>query len=248
MPDQRVAILVDCDNANPMVLPYAMRCASASGRVVSRRAYGNHATLANRWKDALAQMAFLPCLQFQYAQGKNTSDIALALDALEASMDQRADSFVIVTSDSDFVYLCHKLRERGAEILVIGEEKTPAALRSACDRFFEFFPAVGLNAAAAHAVAPASKAVPTSPPAKQKQPRFVMDAVAQLAASTPNGRVTLSSLGIHLAQRAQGFKAKDYGYPKLTGLLDAYPSLMLVGKGSKTCTVQIVGASDRRAA
>jgi uncharacterized protein (TIGR00288 family) len=97
-----------------------------------------HATLANKWQDTLVRLAFTPCLQYQYAPGKNTSDIALALDALEALFDQRADTFCIVTSDSDFAYLCRKLRERGATVCIVGEAKTPDALRNASDQFFEW--------------------------------------------------------------------------------------------------------------
>lgn len=88
----RVAVLVDCDNTSPEILEYALRVVAQFGRVVLRRGYGNHGTLANKWQDALVRLAFTPCLQYQYASGKNTSDIALALDALEAMFDGRADT------------------------------------------------------------------------------------------------------------------------------------------------------------
>ena len=78
-----------------------MRVVAQFGRVVLRRCYGNPATLANKWQEALVRLAFTPCLQYQYASGKNTSDIALALDAVEAVFDDRADTFCLVTSDSE---------------------------------------------------------------------------------------------------------------------------------------------------
>lgn len=78
--EARVAVLVDCDNTTPDILDYALRVSSQFGRVVLRRGYGNHATLAKTWQEVLVEKAFTPCLQFQYAAGKNTSDIALALD------------------------------------------------------------------------------------------------------------------------------------------------------------------------
>lgn len=106
--------------------------------MVVRRGYGNHTTLANKWQEALVRLAFTPCLQYQYASGKNTADIALALDAMEVLFDQRADSFCWVTSDSDFAYLCRKLRKRGATVRIVGETKTPLALRNASDEFFEW--------------------------------------------------------------------------------------------------------------
>ncbi len=78
----RVAVLVDCDNTSPEILEHALRVVAQFGRVVLRRGYGNHATLANKWQEALVRLAFTPCLQYQYASGKNTADIALALDAI----------------------------------------------------------------------------------------------------------------------------------------------------------------------
>lgn len=106
----RVAVLVDCDNTTPDILEYALQMVAQFGRVVMRRGYGNTNTLAHKWQEALVRMAFTPCLQYQYASGKNTADIALALDAQEALFDDRADTFCLVTSDSDFAYLCRKLR------------------------------------------------------------------------------------------------------------------------------------------
>jgi hypothetical protein len=74
--ESRVAVLVDCDNTTPEILEYALR-------VVLRRGYGNHSTLANKWQEALVRLVLSPCLQYQYAAGKNTSDLALTLDAME---------------------------------------------------------------------------------------------------------------------------------------------------------------------
>ncbi|MEG1282411.1 MAG: NYN domain-containing protein, partial [Comamonas sp.] len=136
--DARVAVLVDCDNTSPEILEYALQVGHQFGRVVLRRGYGNHTTLANKWQEALVRQAFTPSLQYQYAAGKNTSDIALALDAMEALFDARADTFCLVTSDSDFAYLCRKLKERGATVNIVGEAKSLDALRNASDQFFEW--------------------------------------------------------------------------------------------------------------
>lgn len=134
--------------------------------MVLRRGYGNHATLANKWQEALIRQAFTPCLQYQYASGKNTSDIALALDAIEALFDDRADTFCLVTSDSDFAYLCRKLRERGATVHIVGEAKTPDALRNASDQFFEWAkPASSTPEAAPAGVVQAPKTPETKPAA-----------------------------------------------------------------------------------
>jgi NYN domain len=86
--ETRVAVLVDCDNTTPEILEHVLKVVAQFGRVVLRRGYGNHTTLANKWQSALVRLAFTPCLQYQYAAGKNTADIALALDAMEATFEQ----------------------------------------------------------------------------------------------------------------------------------------------------------------
>ncbi|NEK70715.1 MAG: NYN domain-containing protein, partial [Xanthomonas perforans] len=91
-PEARVAVLVDCDNVPTDIVEHALLMVAQFGRVVLRRGYGNHNTLANKWQEVLVRQAFTPCLQYQYASGKNTADIALALDALEALFDHRADT------------------------------------------------------------------------------------------------------------------------------------------------------------
>lgn len=93
--EARVAVLVDCDNTTPEILDYALRVSSQFGRVVLRRGYGNHVTLAKTWQEALVEKAFTRCLQFQYAAGKDTSHIALALDVFEAMFDSRPRNSVL---------------------------------------------------------------------------------------------------------------------------------------------------------
>ena len=113
--DSRVAVLVDCDNVQPAILDHALRFVAQFGRVVVRRGYGNSGTLSgNRWQEALVQQAFTPCLQYQYASGKNTADIALALDALELLFDETVDTFCLVTSDSDFALSSTRNRSANA--------------------------------------------------------------------------------------------------------------------------------------
>lgn len=225
--DARVAVLVDCDNTTPEILEFALRMVAQFGRVVLRRGYGNHATLANKWQEALVRLAFTPCLQYQYAAGKNTSDIALAMDAIEAMFDRRADAFCVVTSDSDFAGLCRKLRERGATVHIVGEAKTPDALRNASDQFFEWLPPeppaepVG-SAAAAKAAQPAAPK-----PAPKKRPKAVLNAVSLLAADTPDGCVGLGALGQYLKRTDPGFSPKAYGHAALSDMVRAYPELLL---------------------
>lgn len=237
--ETRVAVLVDCDNVSPEILEHALRLVAQFGRVVLRRGYGNHTTLANKWQEALVRLAFTPCLQYQYAAGKNTSDIALALDAMEALFDHRADTFCLVTSDSDFAYLCRKLRERGATVCIVGEPKTPDALRNASDQFFEWRRDEHIQELVAdHADKPATKAEPNTKqelakvePAKpviKRRPKFVVDAVSLLAGGTSEGKVTLSALGQYLKRTDPAFSPNAYGHSGLLDMIKTYDLLHLI--------------------
>ncbi|MEZ5704945.1 MAG: NYN domain-containing protein [Burkholderiaceae bacterium] len=235
--ESRVAVLVDCDNTTPEILEYALRVVAQFGRVVLRRGYGNHTTLANKWQEALVRLAFTPCLQYQYAAGKNTSDIALALDAMEALFDQRADTFCLVTSDSDFAYLCRKLRERGATVHIVGEAKSPDALRNASDQFFEWVkqepapeetPEKVTNKEATGKPDPAKKdAKETSKPVVKQRPRYVVEAVALLAGQTVEGKVMLTPLDAYLRRTYPSFSPQAYGHSGLLDMLKTYDLLEL---------------------
>lgn len=230
--ESRVAVLVDCDNTTPEILEFTLRVVAQFGRVVLRRGYGNHSTLANKWQEALVRLAFTPCLQYQYAPGKNTADIALALDAMEAMFDHRADNFCLVTSDSDFAYLCRKLRERGATVCIVGEAKTPDALRNASDQFFEWQPAAATTDVAD---SNGAKAAPTKTdqakapvkPAIRRRPKFIIEAVSLMTSDTSEGKVALGTLGQYLKRTDPGFSPMTYGHSGLLDMLKTYDLLVL---------------------
>lgn len=230
--ESRVAVLVDCDNVSPAILDHALQFVAQFGRVVVRRGYGNANTLGgNRWQEALTQQAFTPCLQYQYASGKNTADIALALDAMEMLFDEIVDTFCMVTSDSDFAHLCRKLRERGAVVCIVGEEKTPAALRNASDHFSQWEPAIEVAAknavkSAAESGANAKPEDAARAPVKQR-PMFVVKAVAMLAGDTPEGKVDLGALGNYLRRTDPSFTPKAHGHSGLLDMLRTYDLLQL---------------------
>ena len=226
--EARVAVLVDCDNTSPDILRYALRVVAQFGRVVLRRGYGNSATLTQRWQQALVELAFTPCLQFQYASGKNTADIALALDALEAHFDQRADTYCLVTSDSDFAYLCRKLRERGATILIVGEAKTPDALRNASDQFFEWVPQVVASEDAQSIKSPDADVQKV---VQKRRPKMLLHAIELLAADQPEGKVGLGALGQYLKRTDPGFSTKALGHASLSEMVRSYPELVVSNSG-----------------
>ena len=242
--DSRVAVLVDCDNTTTEILEYALRIVAQFGRLVLRRGYGNHATLANKWQEALVRLAFTPCLQYQYAAGKNTSDIALALDAMEALFDQRADTFCLVTSDSDFAYLCRKLRERGATVHIVGEAKTPDALRNASDQFFEWTPAEPAAAADAATAATPAPAPPPAPSKPKQRPKALVNAVKLLAADTPDGRVHVGTLGSYLRRTDPAFSPQTYGHSGLVSMLKTYDLLALRQEAGGHWTVALAAPKE----
>lgn len=252
--EARVAVLVDCDNVSPEIMEYALRVVAQFGRVVVRRGYGNHGTLANKWQEALVRLAFTPCLQYQYAPGKNTADIALALDAMEALFDQRADTFCLVTSDSDFAYLCRKLRERGATVCIVGEAKTPDALRNASDEFFEWSKSLAQaepsESPAKQPPKPAreSKAETTKPephkPLPKLRPRFVVEAVSLLAGGTNEGKVTLSALGQYLKRTDPSFSPSTYGHSGLLDMVKTYDLLEPRQEAGGHWTVGLAGKEE----
>ena len=236
--ETRVAVLVDCDNTTLEILEYALKVVAQFGRVVLRRGYGNHTTLANKWQSALVRLAFTPCLQYQYAAGKNTADIALALDAMEAMFDHRADSFCLVTSDSDFAYLCRKLRERGATVYIVGEKKTPDALRNASDQFFEWLPSEPTSEPLPEVIEleiPKTVTVKTELPKapkpnlanKKQRPKFLIEAVALLTSDTPEGKIGLGALGQYLKRTDPGFSPTTYGYSGLLDMVKTYDLLVI---------------------
>lgn len=231
--EPNVAVLIDCENAQPAVIEGAMRLASTLGRVVLRRGYGNQASLAQKWQEALVLHGFAPCLQFQYVAGKNTADIALALDALEMLLDRRAEQFVIVTSDSDFVGLCRKLQERGAAVHIFGEAKTPAALRHACDKF--------------HEAAPSPIESPPAAPLTTKTAadgrKFLVKTVREMAKSSDKGMVALTALGVRLIEAK--FSYAGYGYSKLRKMLEACEQLQVHEGERGHCLVSVISTQAK---
>lgn len=238
--EPRIGVLVDCDNTIPEILEYALKVVSQFGRIVLRRGYGNHTTLAKNWQQALVERAFTPCLQYQYAQGKNTSDIALALDALEAMFDGRVDKFCLVTSDSDFAYLCRKLRERGATVCIVGEAKSPGALRNASDQFFEWAPSPTISESIEGSAGTAKPELANSTKPRVKlRPKFVVDAVALLANDTADGQVHLGLLGQYLKRTDPGFSPAAYGHSGLLDMLKTYDLLTLKKAEGGNYTVKL---------
>lgn len=132
---QNIALLIDCDNARPDSIRGILDELAKHGSIHVRRAYGNWKREGG-WEEKLHPFAILPVQQFAYTKGKNATDLAMAIDAMELLFTERIDGFALVTSDSDFTPLAMKIRAKGKSVYGFGEEKTPEPFVKACTRFF----------------------------------------------------------------------------------------------------------------
>lgn len=133
---QKIALLVDGDNAQAKIIDLILEEASKYGKVTIRRVYGDWTTQhMNHWKSLLNEMAFNPIQKFSYTSGKNSTDSALIIDAMDILHDNLVDGFCIVSSDSDYTGLAKRIREDGIFVMGIGEQKTPNAFVKSCEIF-----------------------------------------------------------------------------------------------------------------
>lgn len=215
LPQRRIALLVDCENVGVDAVGFALERMRAHGKVTIRRGYGGQCLLGNKWKEVMLQSALTPQLHYSAISHKNTSDIALALDCLELVMSGQVDMVCLVTSDSDFTYLCTKLRERACLTCVVGESKTPPALKAASDSFYEFLPS-------SQAAAQAAPAVPKDVKAVRK---LLTDVVRKMRKETGLADIPLSKFGQYLCAHHRDFSCKDFGHPNLIKMLATVPML-----------------------
>jgi uncharacterized protein (TIGR00288 family) len=134
--DKKIAVLIDAENASHKVLGAVLTELSKHGHIIVKKAYGDWSSkhLVN-WKQPLNDLAINPVQQFSYTQGKNSSDAAMIIDAMDLLYTGNINAFALVTSDSDFTKLASRLKESQIYVFGVGEKKTPQAFRSACDDF-----------------------------------------------------------------------------------------------------------------
>lgn len=134
--DTRIAVLIDCDNVSPSHAGAILEELASHGTPTIKRAYGDWTTSQlNGWKKELNRWAIQPVQQFAYTVGKNSTDSALIIDAMDLMWMGNVETFAIVSSDSDFTRLATRLRESGKRVIGLGRRKTPISLRNAVDQF-----------------------------------------------------------------------------------------------------------------
>jgi uncharacterized LabA/DUF88 family protein len=211
----RFAVLIDADNTSPRIAAGLFEEVAKFGEASVRRIYGDFSGQRLRsWADILPKYAIDPYQQFAYTTGKNASDIALVIDAMDLLHSGRFDGFCLVSSDSDFTRLASRLREEGADVYGFGEQKTPESFRHACRRFIyteNLLPEAQL--ATSEGGPPLSKAL--EPPSAAVP--MLNRAIEQI--ETEDGWVRLGAVGQRLANIASDFDPRTYGYRKLSDLV-----------------------------
>lgn len=222
--NHRIAMLIDGDNAQPALLEKMLIEASKFGTVIIRRIYGDWTdNNLNGWKSILPEHAIQPIQQFRNTIGKNATDSALIIDAMDLLHQGVANSFCLVSSDSDFTRLATRIRESGSFVIGIGKQMTPQPFVVACDVFIytenlvdEPKPVQTGN----QAKKPTSGE--TSESTKKPSPMRLLRKAFEITMQE-NGTTTLSALGNALRQIDPGFDPRSYGYRQLSALLKAYP-------------------------
>ena len=210
---RRFAVLIDADNTSPRIAAGPFEEIAKFGEASVRRIYGDFSSPRMKsWADILQKYAIDPYQQFAYTTGKNASDIALVIDAMDLLHSRRFDGFCLVSSDSDFTRLASRLREEGADVYGFGAQKTPESFRQACRRFVyieNLLPEAEVSTpeeGSSRARQPASAAIP-----------ILTKAIAQM--ETEDGWVGLGVVGQRLANIASDFDPRTYGFRKLSDLV-----------------------------
>ena len=228
--DRRLAVLIDADNAQSGVLAGLLEEVAKYGIAQVRRIYGDwtRPNLAG-WKELLLEHSIQPRQQFAYTTGKNATDAAMIIDAMDLLHSGRFDGFCLVSSDSDFTPLAARIRESGLKVYGFGEKKTPNPFVAACDKFIYTELLVA----------------PTADPDQQmvrptKELRGDTGLVSLLRnavkdSAGDDGWASLSLVGTTVNKRAPQFDQRNYGYEKLSELIKATAlfdmELRIVGKG-----------------
>jgi uncharacterized LabA/DUF88 family protein len=217
MPDdtrlRRFAVLIDADNASPRIAAGLFEEVAKFGEATVRRIYGDFSGQRLKpWVDILQKYAIDAHQQFAYTTGKNASDIALVIDAMDLLHSGRLDGFCLVSSDSDFTRLASRLREQGADVYGFGEQKTPESFRQACRRFIY---TENLRPDAQVAVPEDGRSKPLQPPSAAIP--VLNTVIAQM--ESEDVWVDLGIVGQRLATIASDFDPRTYGYRKLSDLV-----------------------------
>lgn len=241
---KNIAVLIDADNTQLSKIESALNEISAYGRITVKKAYGNwNKKELSNWETNLKRLAIKAEQQFDYVSGKNATDIALIIDAMDLLHSGSYDAFVLVSSDSDFSPLAIRLRESGAYIIGVGRETTPEAFKNSCDNFI-IVENLDKTEEIAKPITPNSKSkkntvIPkpelSSNEAEIKSSKKKNDGAAPINEihallkkcyvkyQDNDGYANVSTAGSYLQRVKPDFDTRTYNFSKLSDLLIAFP-------------------------
>jgi hypothetical protein len=211
----KFAVLIDGENAQPSLLPQVLAEVSKVGFMTVKRIYGDWTSISmNSWKNSLHEYAIQPIQQFRYTVGKNSTDSAMIIDAMDLLHSHNVGGFCIVASDSDYTRLATRIREDGLFVIGVGERKTPAAFVNACNQFIYTENLVDSREIR-------RKATRETKPDISDPLNLLLEGF-NLAAKEEEW-IHLATLGNVLRQLAPAFDPRTYGHQRLQSLIRQYP-------------------------
>lgn len=212
----KLAVLIDADNAQPGIVDSLLAEIANYGLASVKRIYGDWTSPSLKgWKEVLLQHSIQPMQQFAYTKGKNATDSAMIIDAMDLLYTGNFNGFCIVSSDSDFTKLASRIREEGLLVYGFGEKKTPSPFVSACDKFI-FTEVLRAKTDESEAIAKKSS---SELKGESKLVNLLRNAVE--AASDDSGWAHLAPVGSNIAKQSPEFDPRNYGYAKLGDLVVA---------------------------
>lgn len=224
----RLAVLIDADNASATVAKELLEEVAKYGTATIKRAYGDWTTPnLISWKTNLLRHAIQPIQQFAYTQGKNSTDSAFIIDAMDLLYAGNVDGFCLVSSDSDFTRLATRLREAGKIVYGLGERKTPEPFIAACDKFI-FFEVL-------------KRPIETTAPVQVANVPDLKELLTHAIRETirDSGWSRLSTVGGLVSKTHTSFDPRNYGFKKLSELVRAQPYLDVVDAPDSTGFVHV---------
>ena len=212
----KLAVLIDADNAQPSIVDGLLSEIANYGLASVKRIYGDWTTPGLKgWKEVLLQHSIQPIQQFAYTTGKNATDSAMIIDAMDLLYTDNFNGFCIVSSDSDFTKLASRIRESGLLVYGFGEKKTPSPFVSACDKF--------IYTEVLRAKIDESESIVKRSSNELKQDTKLVSLLrnAVEASSDDSGWAHLAPVGSNIAKQSPEFDSRNYGYGKLGELVIA---------------------------
>lgn len=217
--DIKLAVLIDGDNIPSAYVKEMMEEIAKYGNPTIKRIYGDWTKPnLNKWKNVLLENAITPIQQYGYTTGKNATDSAMIIDAMDILYSEKVDGFCLVSSDSDFTKLATRLREAGMQVYGIGEKKTPNPFIVACDKF------IYIEILKNQVQKNASESEDQEDDKKEsldkittKEIRFIASTISDL--SDDDGWAFLGDVGSLLLKKQPNFDSRNYGFQKLTPLI-----------------------------